>query len=69
VCTNAPLVPVTVSVDVPTGVDVEVVTVSVDEPGTTTGLGLKTAVAPAGVPANVRVTLPVNPFIAVVETV
>src|SRR4051794_8095055 len=57
-CDKLPLVPVIVSVEVPAGVEPAVVTVSVDEPGGTSEDGLKLAVAPAGSPAALRLTVP-----------
>ncbi len=44
-----------------TGVEVAVVTVSVDDPGVMIELGLKLAVAPEGCPLALRLTIPVNP--------
>ena len=62
-----PLTPVIVSVYVPTGVLVLVVTESVDE--VVAGYGVKLLVAPAGNPLTVNVTWPVNPLIGVIVTV
>src|SRR5438093_488705 len=42
---------------------------SVDEPAPTSGLTLNAAVAPAGCPLTVRLTLPAKPLIAAVVTV
>jgi hypothetical protein len=56
-----PLMPVTVTVDVAVGVLPEVVTVSTELPGAVTVEGVRVAVAPAGWPAAVRATGPVNP--------
>jgi hypothetical protein len=65
---RAPLVPVTVSVDEATGVDAEVVTVSVDVPEVTDA-GEKDAVAFAGRPDADRLTAPEKPFCGVTVTV
>ena len=65
----APLVPVTVSVEFAPGVAEVVVTVMVEVPTPVIVAGLKLAVAPAGKPITVGVTVPVNPFTAVVVTV
>jgi hypothetical protein len=62
VCTRLPLVPVIVSVDVPTGVVPLVVTVSVDVPDPVTVTGEKLAVAPVGNPLALSATTPLNPF-------
>ena len=62
VCVKLPLVPLIVSVDVPTGVLPLVVTVSVDVPVPVTVAGEKPAVAPAGNPLALSATAPVNPF-------
>jgi hypothetical protein len=64
-----PLVPVTVSVELAAGVLLEVDTVMVEVPAPVIVAGLKLAVAPAGNPATVSVTTPLNPFSAVVVTV
>jgi hypothetical protein len=55
-----PLVPVIVSVNVPTGVLVLVVTVRVDDD--VVGFGLNEAVAREGNPVTLIVTEPVKPF-------
>ena len=60
-CTRLPLVPVMVKVYVPAGVDVLVVTDMVEEPEPATEAGLKLALAPAGKPLALKLTLPVNP--------
>ena len=65
----APLVPVTVNVEFAAGVAPDVVTVMVEVPAPVIVAGLKLAVAPAGNPATVGVTVPLNPFRAVVVTV
>jgi hypothetical protein len=62
VCVRLPLVPVMVTVDVPTGVVPLVVTVSVELPDPVTVAGTKLAVAPAGSPLALSVTTPLNPF-------
>lgn len=64
-----PLVPVIVSGKVPVGVEVLVVTVIVEEPEPATEGGLKLALAPAGNPLALRVTVPVNPPEAVTVAV
>src|SRR5262244_992627 len=61
-CVKLPLVPVIVSVDVPTGVLPVVVTVNVELPLPVTDAGEKLAVVPAGNPLAPSVTTPVNPF-------
>jgi hypothetical protein len=60
-CTSVPAVPVMVSVYVPAGVEVLVVTVIVELPDTATEPGLKLAVAPVGSPLALNVTVPLNP--------
>ena len=67
--TVAPLVPVMVIVDVPTGVVLAVVTVKVEEPDVVTDAGLNVAVAPVGNPLAVKVTVPAKPFRAVIVAV
>jgi hypothetical protein len=69
VCTRAPLVPVIVSVLEPVGVVALVVTVIVDDPEPVTEAGLKLAVASAGNPLALRVTVPLKPPNAVTLTV
>jgi hypothetical protein len=64
VCVRLPLIPVIVSVDVPTGVLPVVVTVNVELPVPVTVAGEKLAVVPAGNPLALSVTAPVNPFSA-----
>jgi hypothetical protein len=59
-----PLVPVIVSVDVPSGVVPLVVTVSVELPEPVTVAGEKLAVAPAGNPLALSVTAPLKPSTA-----
>lgn len=60
-CTRPPLVPVMVSVKLPDGVVVLVLTDIVDEPEPVTEVGLKLALAPAGNPLTLKVTLLANP--------
>ena len=60
-CTRLPLVPVMVSVKVPDGVVVLVLTDIVDEPEPVTEVGLKLALAPAGNPLTLKVTLLAKP--------
>jgi len=62
VCVKLPLVPLIVSVDVPTGVLPVVVTVNVELPVPVTVAGEKPAVAPAGNPLTLSATAPANPF-------
>ena len=64
-----PLVPVTDRLEFPPGVDGAVVTVRVEVPVPVMLAGLKLAVAPAGNPVTLGVTVPLNPFTAVVVTV
>jgi hypothetical protein len=63
------LVPVTVRVELAAEVVLEVVTVMVEVPAPVMVAGLKLAVAPAGKPETVGVTVPLKPFTAVVVTV
>jgi hypothetical protein len=69
VCVKLPLVPVIVSVDVPTGVLPVVVTVNVELPVPVTVPGEKAAVAPAGNPLTLSAMEPEKPENAVVWTV
>ena len=69
VWTVLPLVPVMVMVEVPVGVVLAVVTVIVEEPEVVTDVGLKLAVAPVGKPLALKVTVPLNPFNAVIVAV
>src|ERR1700730_5083470 len=64
-----PLVPVMVSVELPTGVLPLVVTVMVVEPVPVTVVGLKLAPAPVGNPLTLNPVLPLNPFCPVTFTV
>ena len=65
-CTIAPDVPVTVITELAIGVAEVVVTVMVEVP-VVSEVGLKLQVAPAGVPLQVKATVPVNPLVG--ETV
>lgn len=67
--TIVPLVPVIVIVEVPAGVVLAVITVIVEVPEPDTEAGTKLAVAPAGSPLALKVTVPVNPFTAPTVTV
>ena len=69
VCVIAPLVPVMVSVGLPEGVLMLVVTVSVEGVPALMEVGLNTAVAPVGRPLMVKPTVPVKPFTAATFTV
>ena len=64
-----PLVPVMVNGKLPVGVVLAVVTVIVDEPEVVTDGGLKLALAFAGNPLALSVTVPVNPPVGVTVTV
>jgi hypothetical protein len=68
-CVRLPLVPVTVRVDVAAGVVLPVVTVIVEVPLVVTVAGEKLAVAALGNPLALRVTIPANPFSALMVTV
>ena len=63
-----PLTPVMVTVKLPVGVVVAVVTVTVEE-SPEAGFGLKLSVAPAGNPAALKVTSPAKPPFRVIFTV
>ena len=65
VCDSVPLVPVTVRVEVAATVAVVVMTLKVEDPE---AIAEKPAVAPLGNPVAARVTVPVNPFFAVMVT-
>ena len=69
VCVRAPLLPLIVNVYVPAGVVVLVATVMEEEPEPITDGGLKLAVAPAGNPLALNVTIPVKPPEGVTVTV
>ncbi len=66
---SAPLVPATVIGKLPAGVVAEVESVRVEEPDVAINDGLKLAVAPAGNPVALRLTLPVKPTVAATVTV
>ena len=69
-CVRLPFVPVIVSVEVPVGVlPFVVVTVIVEVPLVVTVAGEKLAVASAGKPLALSVTVPVNPLNAPMVTV
>jgi hypothetical protein len=68
-CTTLPLVPVIVSVVVPAGVLLLVVTVKVDAPAPVIVAGEKLGVAPVGNPVALSVTTPPNPFNAPIVAV
>ena len=68
-CTKLPLVPLIVSVEVPTGVDREVVIVSELLPELLTEVGVKVAAAPEGRPLTDKLTDPLKPFRAVTVVV
>ncbi len=53
-----------VSVEVPVGVALFVVTLSVEVPVPVTEVGVRLAVVPAGCPLTERATVPVKPFSA-----
>ena len=57
-----PLTPVIVSAYVAAGVEQLVDTESVEDPETLIDAGVKLAVAPAGTPLTLRLTVPVKPF-------
>jgi hypothetical protein len=67
-CVRLPLVPLIVSVRVPSALDAVVVTVRVEEP-LDSGFCEKVQVEPEGQPLTVRVTLPLKPFAGVTVTV
>ena len=69
VCDNVPLVPVTVSVEVPADVLDPTVTVIVELPAPEMVVGENAAVAPVGNPLAPSVTVPVKPFCAVTVAV
>jgi hypothetical protein len=68
-CDKLALVPVTLSVSLPGGFELVVVTVSVEEPEPLREVGLKLALAPEGKPLALKATVPVNPFCGVAVTV
>jgi hypothetical protein len=69
VCVSEPLVPVMVIVELPVGVELPVVMLSVELPDVLTEAGENEAFAPAGKPLAVKPTDPVNPFCAPIVTV
>jgi hypothetical protein len=68
VLTRQPLLAARVREYVPTGVEVEVVIISVEAPEPVMETGLKVAEAPAGKPLMLKATLPAKLLLAVVET-
>jgi hypothetical protein len=66
VCVIAPLVAVTVSDELPAGVEAPAVIVSVVVPLPVMLAGLKLAVAPAGSPVTDNATAPLNPFVPLI---
>ena len=68
-CTRLPLVPVIVSVRLPTVAFLETLTVSVEVPEPVTEAGLKLAVTRDPNPLTLRPTVPANPFTPVMVTV
>jgi hypothetical protein len=68
VCVNEPLTPVTVIVELPMGVLIVVVIVSVEVPDVEIDAGEKAPLAPTGRPANVKFTAPVKPLSAPTAT-
>ena len=58
-----------VNTELPTGVFLPVVTVSVDVPEPATAAGLKLALVRFGNPETLRLTVPVNPPVGVMVTV
>jgi hypothetical protein len=67
--TNAPLVPVMVSVRLPVVALLLTRTDRVEDPEPVTEVGLKVGVTRAPNPLTVRFTAPANPFFAVIVTV
>ena len=67
--TRVPLVPVIVSVKVPVAAVLEGPTVRVAVPEVVIVVVLNRACVPDGRPLTLRVTVPVNPFSAVIVTV
>ena len=67
VLTRVPLVPWTVSVNVPRA-EFLVASVSFEVPEVVSVIGENDAVAPVGTPLTANVTVPVNPFCGVTET-
>jgi len=69
VCVRLPLVPVTVNVELPAGVELLVCIVNVELPAPLTEVGANEAVAPLASPLALRLTPPLNPFTAATSTV
>jgi hypothetical protein len=63
-----PLTPVMVSVDVPAGVELNVLIVKVEDPDPVIVVGLNVPLAPAGNPPTPKVTTPENPLCPVIVT-
>ena len=68
-CVSDAVLPVIVSVYVPTGVFAAVVTMSVDEPDPAMDVGTNAAVAADGNPLTDKFTVSANPLSALTETV
>ena len=68
-CASEPLVPVTLTVEVPVGVPEVVAMVSVELPEPVIVVGEKDDEAPRGKPAAAKFTVPEKPFSAVTFTV
>jgi hypothetical protein len=68
-CVSVPLVPVTVSVNVPVAALPVVDAVNVDVPEPVTLVGLKLPLPPEPNPPTERFTVPANPFVAVIVVV
>jgi hypothetical protein len=67
-CISEPLFPVIVNGKLPAGVEELVETDRVEVPEPLTDGGLNVAVAPLGSPFTLRLTVPLNPFVAVTVT-
>ena len=63
-----PFAPLIESLELPTGVEPEVLILSTEEPDPVMDDGLNVAVAPLGNPMAFRLTVPVNPTPAVTVT-
>ena len=61
-CDTVPLEPFTVIVKLPLGVELDVATVTVDEPEPVIDVGFNVGVAPEGNPLTARLTTPLKPF-------
>jgi len=66
VCVSVPLTPVSVSIKLPAGVLVPVVTERLDD--AVAGFGVKLALAPVGRPLTLKVTWPVKPPVGLIVT-